>query len=84
MTKNYGMQVKLAFTPASGLSNMILHNVTEIHYCYPTTLGKKVGFESDVHSTGSTLYVLDIKEMEITPEETKAEKFSELLDGGIA
>ena len=37
-----------------------LNNLTEIHNLYPTPVGKRIAFESDIHGTGFTYDVEDI------------------------
>jgi len=46
-----------------------IENVTEIHYCYPSLMGKRIVFESDIEGTGCTYPVEDVIEFEarLTP-----------------
>ena len=39
--------------------------LTEIHYCYPSHLGKRIAFESNIKQTGFTIKLSDIKEIGI-------------------
>lgn len=54
----------------------VFHNVTEIHYCYPSPLkelGMQIAFESDIHGTGCTRQVAHVAEFEaaIAPRKHK-------------
>lgn len=65
--KLLGLNVKIKFKKSSPFGEVeeIYHNVTEIHYLYPTLLeDKKVAFESDIHGNGITHNVDYIKEFE--------------------
>lgn len=65
-----GMLVKIKWT--TGDTPNEYHNVTLVHYKYPSALGQKVAFESDIHGTGATFPIDKIAEMEIMPEESIA------------
>jgi hypothetical protein len=53
-------------------------NVTEIHYNYPTVSNmKSIAFESDIHETGITIFIHDIKEFETSVEIEKQPNFDE-------
>ncbi len=43
---------------------VVIENVTEIHYCYPSPMGKRIAFESDIDGTGCTYPVEDVIEFE--------------------
>jgi hypothetical protein len=43
---------------------VMLHNITEIHFCYPRILGKRIAFESDTEGTGCTYDLSDVIEFE--------------------
>jgi len=46
-----------------------LHNVTEFHYMYNRHMGNirdRMAFESDIHGTGITVEINEVKEIEIT------------------
>lgn len=60
-TINFGMIVVVKTVDG----RRVMNNVTEVHYRYEG--GQKTAFESDIHSTGCTLYNSEILEMEITP-----------------
>jgi len=72
-----GMDVRMRFRPESiyGAESQTLHNVTEIHYGYPSYVGEpvRVAFESDVHSCGFTYDAIDIAEFEAVPAQEVAE-----------
>ena len=77
---NLGFKVKIKYTKdsaysRSGCKEQILRNVTEIHYCYKSPLGKQMAFESDIHGTGCTKFNDEIKEFEATLEKEKAKEF---------
>lgn len=44
----------------------VVDNLTEVHYCYESPLGRLTAFESDVDGTGFTVFNKWIKEFEIT------------------
>lgn len=51
-----------------GVKTETFYNVTEVHHKYPDVIhdeGVKIAFESDVHSTGCTRNISDIKEIVI-------------------
>ncbi len=79
--ENFGFKVKIKYTENSAYARNetesdIYRNVTEIHYCYPSSVNfKSVAFESDIHGTGCTIPLDDIKEFEATTEKAKAKKF---------
>jgi len=76
---NLGFKVKIKFSPEGifGATTQINRNVTEIHYNYNDSSGIpiKVAFESDIHRTGLTYYMTDIKEFEATVETELAQEF---------
>ena len=39
-------------------------NVTEIHFCYPSPMGKRIAFESDIEGDGVTYELDDVIEFE--------------------
>lgn len=39
-------------------------NVTEIHFCYPSPMGKRIAFESDIEGDGVTYDLDDVIEFE--------------------
>ena len=43
---------------------IVIENVTEIHFCYPSPMGKRIAFESDIEGTGCTYDVADVIEFE--------------------
>jgi hypothetical protein len=47
---------------------IVIENVTEIHYSYPSAIGKSIAFESDVDGTGCTYPVSDVIEFEATQQ----------------
>ena len=81
------MKVKVRFTEGSQLRRAAaervsptqkwdetFRNITEVHYLYPSVIDhKRVAFESDIHRTGFTYSVVNIAEMEVTPETEKAD-----------
>lgn len=76
--KTLGILVKVRFNDDSVMlgANVTYHNVTEIHYLYPSPLGQhRVAFESDIHSTGVTWELDQIAEFEAFPETELAEAF---------
>ena len=51
----------------AGQRDIVLHNITEIHYRYPKSYAarpERVAFESDIDGTGYTYDLADIKEFE--------------------
>ena len=69
---NFGMRV-MARHAAFG--RMEFHNVTEVHYKYPSLDKNRVAFESNIHGTGATYSTHNILEMEIVPETELAPEF---------
>ena len=65
MEKCFGFNVRIRFVDGK---EETLHNVTEIHYAFPSLvehiLGKEVAFESSIHSTGVTYPISKIAEFE--------------------
>lgn len=79
--KNLGMKVKIKYTSKSAyfrnrIKTEIFRNITEIHYCYKSPLGKQTAFESDIHGTGCTRFNDEIKEFEAVLEKDKAKNFN--------
>ena len=77
---NLGMKVKIKYTKNSayyraGVKTDTHRNVTEIHYCFKSPLGKQTAFESDIHGTGCTAYNDEIAEFEAIVETEKANNF---------
>jgi hypothetical protein len=72
---NFGMKVRLVHKLCGYPYEETLHNVTEVHYRYPSLLGDKVAFESDIHGTGITYYIADVCEFEVRPETEIADEF---------
>ena len=73
MAKQMGNDVTLKHAQ---FGNVELHNVTEIHYCYPDILGKqRIAFESDIHTTGITYDVTDVLEFEAKSADKIHESF---------
>ena len=58
---NCGMLVVIIFESGEKVE---LRNITEIHYKYPSVIkySMQVAFESDIHQTGSTFYLSQVKE----------------------
>ena len=73
----FGNKVTLTLKPP--YSNIVLRNVTEIHYNYNHGVLKtpdyRVAFESNVHGTGITYSASDVVEFDATPETEKANAF---------
>jgi len=71
-----GMRVKIHLTEGSIYPEkvVILRNVTEIHYRYPSS-HERVAFESDIHGTGTTYDIEDVAEFEMFPEAEVADSF---------
>ena len=70
---SYGNKVWIRFKNGNEVT---LHNVTEIHYNYPSSSGNiSTAFESDIHGTGITYSMNDIVEFETTLEVEIAEYF---------
>lgn len=70
--ENYGCRVNITLINKRIIQ---LRNVTEIHYSYPSYVGKRIAFESDIHSTGTIFPVNKIAEFETKLECEKAEDF---------
>ncbi len=51
------------------------NNVTEVHYLYDSILDESVAFESDIHSTGCTRSINNIKQITINLSNKKEIKF---------
>lgn len=73
---NFGIAVDLRFKSGTRL---ILRNVTEIHYNYPSPareiMGPQVAFESSVHFMGSTYLIANVNEFETYLETEKQANF---------
>lgn len=54
------------------LGTIALENITEIHYLYPTPMGRRIAFESSRDCTGYTYDVDDVLEFEAV-EQSDAE-----------
>lgn len=64
---NLGMSVQITFSTTGCFAGgtATLHNVTEIHYNYPSARkAVRIAFESDIHHTGFTYDLTDIAEFE--------------------
>lgn len=76
-----GMRVAVQFTGEKFADitdpSSVYRNVTEIHYRYRK---KMIAFESDIHGTGMTWPLKDIREFEAMAESEKAEVFHDVLD----
>ena len=76
--KNFGFKVKIKYTKNSGyyrigIKTETFRNVTEIHYCYPSSFKlKPITFESGIHKTGCTIFCNEIEEFEAVLEKEKA------------
>lgn len=57
----------------------VYNNITEVHYNYERYGNPFIGvaFESDIHGTGTTWDINNIKSFVVTPAKIKAEKYSE-------
>jgi len=71
-TKNFGMTVKATMVNGEVL---VFNNVTEVHYCYPSSVSKSLAFESDIHGTGCTYRVELVTEFEVRPATELADQF---------
>jgi hypothetical protein len=73
----FGFDVRVVFNPLGIFQGAItvLHNVTEIHYCYPHNDTLRMAFESDIHGTGVTYDLRDVREFEATLATAKASAF---------
>jgi len=72
---NFGMKVKLKFKEDKKFREY--RNVTEIHYNYAAIhSGIRIAFESDIHKTGFTRDIRDIKEFETSLETKKLKEFT--------
>jgi len=69
---NYGVKVNIKLGRKYNNAKVILRNVTEIHYNFPSLI-KQCAFESSIHLTGLNYFIDDILEFE-TETETKKEK----------
>ena len=78
MTEPMGNKVTVQFSEIAGPSpceKQVYRNVTEVHWNYPTPMGERVAFESDIHGTGITWACDWIAEFEVVPEIEIADKF---------
>ncbi len=84
INKNYGCKVEIKLNKLGSFKDcknhkVILRNVTEIHYNYPShvsaIIGKSIAFESNIHGTGVTYQLADIDEFETTLENKKEKEF---------
>ena len=57
----YGFNVRIKYKDGR---KEIRNNVTEIHYNYPSLIGRQVAFESDIHGTGGSVFIDEIEEFE--------------------
>lgn len=80
--KQLGFNIKIKYTKQSvhyrsGYKSDILHNVTEIHYNFPSiSIGlPSVAFESDIHGTGLNIFINEIKEFEATIASKESKEF---------
>ena len=72
MTEKTGFRIRIWFADNSiyaegGTRDTVLHNITEIHYCYPKgyrAAPDRIAFESDIDGTGQTYDLADIREFE--------------------
>lgn len=58
-----------------GEATEVYHNVTEVHFGYPSSLGLRIAFESGIHGTGAAYNMLDIAEMKVVPAIERASEF---------
>ena len=72
MKKNYGFDVKIKYRNGRKETR---HNITEIHYNYPSAFGDSIAFESDIHGTGGTIQIGEIKEFEAVMTQKKAKNY---------
>ncbi len=78
---NFGINVRIKYAPTSNQYKMDcreqwLHNVTEIHYKYPSALSNnRIVFESDIHGTGLTIFLDEIEEFETILAKEKESEF---------
>lgn len=73
---NYGMKVLIKFADEYQYPDSVLRNVTEIHYRYNSVSNvDKIAFESDIHGTGITYAVSDIREFSTSLESSIANEF---------
>ena len=80
MIDNLGCRVDIKFSESSqffqeGCKDQTFRNVTEIHYNYPSPIGKSIAFESDIHETGQTHIISDIQDFWTEREDEVAEGF---------
>lgn len=70
---NWGMRVDVVL---ESCEKVTLRNITEIHYRYPSVIKESmsVAFESDIHYTGCTYYISDIKEFHTELETERQEE----------
>lgn len=66
--KEHGFDVKLIYERNSHykIKEVIVHNVTEVHYLYDSFAGEQVAIESNIHSTGFTRFLKHIESIEIS------------------
>jgi hypothetical protein len=73
----FGLKVTVTFKPGN-FSNEILNNCTEVHYKYKD-LGlhttERIAFESDIHNTGCTYLIRNIKSVVIEEATEKEDEF---------
>ena len=74
--EKFGMNVNVTYKIGGGI---VFHNVTEVHYNFPSEiskiLGMQVAIESDIHGTGTCLFVKDIQEFDVVPATYKHSSF---------
>ena len=71
--ENYGFNVKIKYKDGT---EEVRNNVTEIHFNYPSPLKiKSVAFESDIHGTGGTVEIEEIKEFEAIMAKKKEKSY---------
>ncbi|KKK87886.1 hypothetical protein LCGC14_2748740 [marine sediment metagenome] len=74
------MKVIIKFTKESpyykaGQKQQVVNNLTEVHYCYKSSLDPSTAFESDIDGTGFTVQNKYIKDFEVSPSEECSHRY---------
>ena len=70
--KSHGFNVKIRYKDGKEETR---NNVTEIHYNYPSPIGRQVAFESEIHGTGGTIFIDEIEEFEAVLAKKKEKNY---------
>ena len=72
-TNEFGFTAKVTFNRNSGYTDTVFNNLTEVHNNFKNS--GSIAFESDLHGTGCTREIRDIKTCDITLATEMAEYY---------